>query len=215
MRRSAQQFDAHRAHARCCARVCADGNCVCACVCVRACVFVCVHAPISVQGMVGKWHLGGTADGRALPTRHGFDSYWGMPITNVQACKPGRQEYQQSTLFTFILSRKPTGAIFGALAFVALTPWALGWYLRWRVCTLALVLAAGGYIIWYTGTLTLINSKACFLYANETLIEQPVQLCFLDFWEFFPEMSCELLCCDYYYYSCDVAARVCRCSSAT
>ena len=58
---------------------------------------------------VGKWHLGGTADGVGLPTRHGYDSYWGMPVTNVQSCTAGHKEYQQATLLGFVLDRWPTG----------------------------------------------------------------------------------------------------------
>lgn len=37
-------------------------------------------------GLVGKWHLGLGRNGEHLPTRHGFDSFFGMPVTNVQAC---------------------------------------------------------------------------------------------------------------------------------
>jgi hypothetical protein len=37
-------------------------------------------------GAVGKWHLGLGRDGEHLPTRHGFDSFFGMPVTNVQTC---------------------------------------------------------------------------------------------------------------------------------
>jgi hypothetical protein len=37
-------------------------------------------------GVVGKWHLGLGRDGDHLPTRHGFDSFFGMPVTNVQTC---------------------------------------------------------------------------------------------------------------------------------
>jgi arylsulfatase A-like enzyme len=37
-------------------------------------------------GLVGKWHLGLGRDGEHLPTRHGFDTFFGMPVTNVQTC---------------------------------------------------------------------------------------------------------------------------------
>lgn len=36
--------------------------------------------------VVGKWHLGLGREGEHLPTRHGFDSFFGMPVTNVQTC---------------------------------------------------------------------------------------------------------------------------------
>lgn len=37
-------------------------------------------------GLVGKWHLGLGRDGEHLPIRHGFHSFFGMPVTNVQTC---------------------------------------------------------------------------------------------------------------------------------
>ena len=74
-------------------------------------------------GMVGKWHLGGPADGRGLPTRHGFDSYWGMPVTNVRGCRAGHKEYRHASLLLFVLDRSPTGAILAALAALAIAPW--------------------------------------------------------------------------------------------
>ena len=85
---------------------------------------------------MGKWHLGGTADGHGLPTRHGFDSYWGMPITNVQACRAGHQEYIHSSLWAFLIDRSPTNVILLALAVIALTPYVLGFYARWTIPTL-------------------------------------------------------------------------------
>ena len=37
-------------------------------------------------GLVGKWHLGLGRNGEHLPTHHGFHSFFGMPVTNVQTC---------------------------------------------------------------------------------------------------------------------------------
>lgn len=130
-------------------------------------------------GMVGKWHLGGTADGRGLPTRHGFDSYWGMPITNVQACRAGHREYPHSSLLAFIVDRPPTNLVFGAMLVVALTPWLIASLWRWRVPALLLAAITVGLTLWFTATLTLLNPNACFLYANETLIEQPIEIGYL------------------------------------
>jgi arylsulfatase A-like enzyme len=45
------------------------------------------------SGMVGKWHLGHLPD--YLPTRHGFDSYWGIPYSNDMDAKGGFPNYRQ------------------------------------------------------------------------------------------------------------------------
>lgn len=37
-------------------------------------------------GLIGKWHLGLGRRGEHLPIHHGFDSFFGMPVTNVQTC---------------------------------------------------------------------------------------------------------------------------------
>lgn len=129
--------------------------------------------------MVGKWHLGGTGDPAGLPTRHGFETYWGMPITNVQSCRAGHQEYPHATLLEFVATRNPTNMILLSLLVLALTPWAFKSLSRWRLCAAMSALLGALPILWFTATLTLINSRACFLYANETLIEQPAEIGYL------------------------------------
>jgi steryl-sulfatase len=129
--------------------------------------------------MVGKWHLGGTADPVGLPSRHGFDTYWGMPITNVQSCRAGHQEYPHSTLLSFVATRTPTKYILGTLLVLALTPWLVRSLSSWRVCASVVALLCALPVFWFAATLTLINSRACFLYANETLIEQPAEIGYL------------------------------------
>ncbi len=42
-------------------------------------------------GMYGKWHLGDSP--QFLPTRHGFDEYFGLPYSNDMMPKPGRPNY--------------------------------------------------------------------------------------------------------------------------
>lgn len=42
-------------------------------------------------GHVGKWHLGDQPD--FLPTRHGFDSYYGLPYSNDMGIMEWRQDY--------------------------------------------------------------------------------------------------------------------------
>ena len=129
--------------------------------------------------MVGKWHLGGTADERGLPTRHGFDSYWGMPITNVQACRAGHREYPHPSLVFFIADRSPVNMILVAMGVVAATPWLFGLYWRWRLLGLAMALSVAGLIYGFTSTLTLLNPSACLLYEGERVVEQPVELGYL------------------------------------
>ena len=97
--------------------------------------------------MVGKWHLGGPADPRALPTRHGFDSYWGMPHSNVQACRAGHQEYEHATLLHFIITRPPTDKIMAGLGVILVTPWVLRSGQRWRLMVAAAVLLSAFLIV--------------------------------------------------------------------
>jgi len=42
-------------------------------------------------GIVGKWHLGDQPE--HLPTRHGFDSYFGLPYSNDMAIMPRSKQY--------------------------------------------------------------------------------------------------------------------------
>jgi hypothetical protein len=45
--------------------------------------------------MVGKWHVGMGENCSHCPLAHGFDSYWGMPVTNVQACAQRSEWFTQ------------------------------------------------------------------------------------------------------------------------
>lgn len=44
-------------------------------------------------GMIGKWHLGHLP--QHLPTKHGFDSYWGIPYSNDMDAQPGFANYRE------------------------------------------------------------------------------------------------------------------------
>lgn len=46
--------------------------------------------------LYGKWHLGDSP--QFLPTRHGFDEYFGLPYSNDMLPKPGRPNYPQLPL---------------------------------------------------------------------------------------------------------------------
>ena len=58
-----------------------------------------IHASVRTSG---KWHLGIGAAGEHLPTAAGgFGSFYGMPVTNVQSCMPGKTIYSHDTLLEF------------------------------------------------------------------------------------------------------------------
>jgi arylsulfatase A len=50
-----------------------------------------------VTGMIGKWHLGHLA--QFLPTRHGFDSYYGIPYSNDMALDPQSAKFAKDIVF--------------------------------------------------------------------------------------------------------------------
>src|SRR5438105_2961268 len=47
--------------------------------------------------IIGKWHLGHLA--RFLPTRHGFDSYYGIPYSNDMAIDPVNARFAKNVAF--------------------------------------------------------------------------------------------------------------------
>jgi arylsulfatase A len=47
--------------------------------------------------IIGKWHLGHLA--RYLPTRHGFDSYYGIPYSNDMAIDPVNARFAKNAVF--------------------------------------------------------------------------------------------------------------------
>ena len=57
-----------------------------------------------MTALIGKWHLGIGEVGEYLPTAHGFDYYYGMPVTNVQTCG-GKTIFKESNLLLFAIVR--------------------------------------------------------------------------------------------------------------
>ena len=69
--------------------------------------------------LIGKWHLGIGEEGEHLPTDHGFDYYYGMPVSNVQTCGGkitfkstkginkciGKKIFKERNLFIFTIVR--------------------------------------------------------------------------------------------------------------
>ena len=61
-------------------------------------------------GMVGKWHLGDQPE--HLPTKHGFDSYYGIPYSNDMGLSVARKDYPPLPLLRneTIIQQQPTQA---------------------------------------------------------------------------------------------------------
>jgi steryl-sulfatase len=133
-------------------------------------------------GMVGKWHLGinngslsWDQNTKLLPRNHGFDSYYGMAVTNVQNCHPDRSTHHYGSLMMFLVVRV---GVYFALASVTVCAAAFFKLVSNRTALvlnvlIALALAGAWY---YTAHFTLLSPRSCVLYENEELIEQPVRL---------------------------------------
>jgi arylsulfatase A-like enzyme len=61
-------------------------------------------------GIVGKWHLGDQPE--HLPTRHGFDSYYGIPYSNDMNLSVARKDYPPLPLMRneTVIQQQPTQA---------------------------------------------------------------------------------------------------------
>ncbi|CAF0974112.1 unnamed protein product [Rotaria sordida] len=132
-------------------------------------------------GLVGKWHIGLGRDGEHLPTRHGFHTFFGMPVTNVQTCGNkkvynligGHGEVLERSYFSYWITLR--GKIWLAIICIILVTWLI--YSR-KLAFIILVLGIIGFFggMWYSLSFTLLSRSSCLLYRNETIIEQPVHL---------------------------------------
>ena len=123
--------------------------------------------------MSGKWHLGTAAD--YLPTNHGFDSFYGMGVTNVQTCDPKRKIHIQSTLFEFVLMK----TYLPYLIMLLTIPTTTYYFSRNKrhVLYSILFIAFNFYLgYYYTATYTLLNRDMCLLYQDKQTIQQPMEL---------------------------------------
>ena len=129
---------------------------------------------------VGKWHLGmsdgaeWTPNGAYLPRAHGFQSYYGMPVTNVQACdrKP-IHHYPHNAIYIFVLTYRIWLSLAALIVGAALLNLISSRSAAWAGLYLALLMWA---VYYYSVTYTLLNPASCVLYKDDTLIEQPVRL---------------------------------------
>lgn len=134
-------------------------------------------------GMVGKWHVGMGVNCSHCPLAHGFDSYWGMPVTNVQACGQRAEWVTQASMLHFIFEQYPAGLILRTCLVLLAASCAL--VLVGRLSPRSLLLhaclaAALLYTVYFIpSTIMLLSPKACVLFEGDSVIEQPVQLKYL------------------------------------
>jgi steryl-sulfatase len=123
--------------------------------------------------MSGKWHLGSASD--YLPTNHGFDSFYGMGITNVQSCDPTRKIFIQNSLFEFFLMK----AYFPYLIMFLTIPTSTYYFTQKKshVFFSIVFILFNFYLGYYfTATYTLLNRDMCLLYQDKQIIQQPMEL---------------------------------------
>lgn len=132
-------------------------------------------------GLIGKWHLGLGRGGEHLPTRHGFDTFFGMPVTNVQTCgnkkvynllgSDGNSIDRSSVVYLMLLNRN----MWLTFIIVAFTLW---FFSARKLAVFVLLVGILSFTIclWYALSFTLLSRSSCLLYRNETIIEQPVHL---------------------------------------
>ena len=139
---------------------------------------------------VGKWHIGmhDWTHGRhgLMPTRQGFDSYYGMPLNNVQTCGLGKYAggSRSSSVANNVFGRLQTFLFklqLGTLLPLNIAFFALAATLHFlsfpRLRRAAVVVILLFYLYSYIGLeLSIVAPRGCFLYEDEKLLQQPGML---------------------------------------
>ena len=113
-------------------------------------------------------------NGYFLPTHHGFDSYYGMPVTNVETCDPNFTIYPDSTLFSYLFRSQSRVfvALFVIMAIFSGFKPSFSTLLKSSLLTIIFLAVLYMYVL----STTLLSQHSCVLYRDDVLVEQPVQL---------------------------------------
>ncbi|KAJ8350683.1 hypothetical protein SKAU_G00258130 [Synaphobranchus kaupii] len=121
--------------------------------------------------LIGKWHLGlnceRSDDFCHHPNRHGFDHFYGIPVTNLRDCQPGHG----SVLYQ-ALRRIPYRSI-GVVVATAAVLHALGVFTATRKTLLFSALLAATPLALFAIVILLFPYLNCFLMRNWEIVEQP------------------------------------------
>ncbi|XP_070545928.1 steryl-sulfatase-like [Ptychodera flava] len=125
-------------------------------------------------GILGKWHLGFGSGGKYLPTKHGFDYFYGIPMTHVSTCEPSavRSRSLLGFLFVYILF---TYKLWGGLSVGVFLIWLFSLIGKRALVYLHLILflfSMTGYYIFLDFSL-IRAQESCLLMKNDDIIEQP------------------------------------------
>lgn len=132
--------------------------------------------------LIGKWHLGIGENCTYCPTNHGFNTYFGMPLTNIAICGnddifdnshyPFKQFLFASTQYidnNLIITPLRIIIIYLCIALISSLKYKNNILLiMWLITLIS--------YIYYTNTYFLFNKDNCLLYEGTKIIERPVHL---------------------------------------
>ncbi|XP_061571765.1 steryl-sulfatase [Cololabis saira] len=120
--------------------------------------------------LIGKWHLGlnceSSNDHCHHPSVHGFDYFFGIPLTNLRDCQPG-----QGTIFQLqkYLPYRTLGLVFGT---AVVLHWCGVVPLRRRLLLVLLVLLVAAAAL-LAGFIQIFPNLNCLLFRDHQIVEQP------------------------------------------
>ncbi|XP_070545925.1 arylsulfatase H-like [Ptychodera flava] len=125
-------------------------------------------------GILGKWHLGFGSGGKYLPTRQGFDYFYGIPMTHVPICKPSAVRNRSIPPFLFVYISF-TYKLWGGLSVGVFLIWLFSLIGKRALVYLHLImllLSMTGYYI--LSDFSVVRAQeSCLLMRNNDIIEQP------------------------------------------
>ncbi|XP_058147218.1 steryl-sulfatase isoform X4 [Dasypus novemcinctus] len=124
--------------------------------------------------LIGKWHLGMSCSSRGdfchHPLSHGFDYFYGLPVTNLRDCKPGAGTvFAMATRWLFLIPLQ----LIGVLLLTLLVCNCLGLFHTPRsiLCLLLLACLLLALQACFSHYVRLLN---CFLMRNHEITQQPM-----------------------------------------
>ncbi|XP_070545924.1 steryl-sulfatase-like [Ptychodera flava] len=125
-------------------------------------------------GILGKWHLGFGSGGKYLPTKQGFEYFYGIPMTHMTICEPSENFTLSVSRFRFLYISF-TYKLWGGLFVGVFLMWVFSFIGKRALVYLQLIvflLSIIGYYILLDFSIVG-SQKTCLLMKNDEIIEQP------------------------------------------